>query len=553
MMGVTTVKGRTLNGRVETLPFINPATSEQFGEVTTATLADISSARQEMAAAAKIWAAKPLAERVRILRKFQGVMIDELDEMTAVMNQDNGKSRQDALVEAFVTADLMTQYTKNAPRWLRRRRVSPGLQIFKRCYVERKPYGVVAVISPWNYPFVLLVPPIFSALLAGNTVIAKPSEVTAATGVMVENLFKRVPELAPFVRFVHGDGRVGAALVESKPDLIYLTGSTATGKKIMHTAAENLTPVIFELGSKDPMLVLEDANIQQAAKWGVWGAFYNSGQACISVERVYVVESVYEQFVEAVLAEVGRVQVGYSPEINSKFDFGPITFQRQVEIIEDHVQDALAKGAKVLYGGKWDGLFMQPTVITNVDHTMKLMLDETFGPIMPIMKVQDETHAIQLANHSYMGLGASVWSQDVSRAERVAHQLETGSVNINDTITHFAIPTLPFGGVKQSGNGRAHGEEDLLQFTTSRAYVVSKGPHPLDIATILRKPGTYRLNKAILKMAFGVTPRQKLEPVTELIPLKSEQVAPTAGKFALLTALVMAFATILFAFSRWRK
>jgi len=552
-MGVTTVKGRTLNGRVETLPFINPATSEQFGEVTTATLADISSARQEMAAAAKIWAAKPLAERVRILRKFQGVMIDELDEMTAVMNQDNGKSRQDALVEAFVTADLMTQYTKNAPRWLRRRRVSPGLQIFKRCYVERKPYGVVAVISPWNYPFVLLVPPIFSALLAGNTVIAKPSEVTAATGVMVENLFKRVPELAPFVRFVHGDGRVGAALVESKPDLIYLTGSTATGKKIMHTAAENLTPVIFELGSKDPMLVLEDANIQQAAKWGVWGAFYNSGQACISVERVYVVESVYEQFVEAVLAEVGRVQVGYSPEINSKFDFGPITFQRQVEIIEDHVQDALAKGAKVLYGGKWDGLFMQPTVITNVDHTMKLMLDETFGPIMPIMKVQDETHAIQLANHSYMGLGASVWSQDVSRAERVAHQLETGSVNINDTITHFAIPTLPFGGVKQSGNGRAHGEEDLLQFTTSRAYVVSKGPHPLDIATILRKPGTYRLNKAILKMAFGVTPRQKLEPVTELIPLKSEQVAPTAGKFALLTALVMAFATILFAFSRWRK
>jgi len=163
-MGVTTVKGRTLNGRVETLPFINPATSEQFGEVVTATLEDVTAARREMAAAAKAWGAKPLPERIRILRKLQTLIIDELDEITAVMNQDNGKSRQDALIEIFVTADLMTQYTKQAPRWLRRRRVSPGLQLFKQCYVERKPHGVVAVIGPWNYPFVLLVPPIFSAL-----------------------------------------------------------------------------------------------------------------------------------------------------------------------------------------------------------------------------------------------------------------------------------------------------------------------------------------------------------------------------------------------------
>lgn len=552
-MGVTTVKGRTLNGRVETLPFINPATSEQFGEVNTSTLEDVTVARRELAAGAKVWAAKSLPERIRILRKLQALIIEELDEITAVMNMDNGKSRQDALIELFVTIDLMNQYCKQSPHWLRRRRISPGLQIFKQCYVEHKPHGVVGVIGPWNYPFVLLVPPIFSALLAGNAVIAKPSEVTAATGVMIESLFKRVPELAPYVRFLHGDGRVGAALVESNPDLIYLTGSVATGKKIMQTAAKNLTPVIFELGSKDPMIVLEDADIQQAAKWGVWGAFYNSGQTCVSVERVYVVEAVYDQFLQAVLEEVGHLQLGYSPDVNNKFDMGPLTFQRQIDILEDHMQDALAKGAKIVAGGKRDGMFMQPTVMVNVDHTMKLMQDETFGPIMPIMKVADEVDAIHLANHSYMGLGASVWSKDLKRAERIAHQLETGSVNINDTITHFAIPNLPFGGVKQSGNGRAHGQEDLLQFTTSRAYIVSKGPHPLDIATLLRRPNTYRLNKGILKMVFGVTPRQKLEPLTELIPSDGNPIQPDPRQFAVLAGVTVAVAAFLLAVFRWRK
>lgn len=552
-MSVTTVKGRTLNGRVETLPFINPATSEQFGEINTATAEDVANARREMAAAAQGWAAKPLAERIRILRKLQKLMIDELDEMTAVINQDNGKSRQDALIELFVTLDLMTQYARHAPRWLRRRRISPGLQISKRCYVEQKPHGVVAVIGPWNYPFVLLVPPIFSALLAGNAVIAKPSEVTAATGAMIEKLFQRVPELSPYVRFLHGDGRVGSELIRSKPDLIYLTGSVATGKKVMQIAAENLTPVIFELGSKDPMIVLEDADIPLAARWGVWGAFYNTGQTCVSVERVYVVESVYEQFVQAVLAEVSRLQVGYSPHINNKFDMGPLTFQRQIEIIEDHLQDAVAKGATLIAGGKREGMFMQPTVLVNVNHTMKVMQDETFGPLMPIMKVADETDAIHLANHSTMGLGASVWSRDLQRAQRLAQRLESGSVNINDTISHFAIPNLPFGGVKQSGQGRAHGEEDLLQFSSSRAYVVSKGPHPLDIATILRRPDTYRLNKAILKLVFGVTPQQRLEPVTSLLPLPSEQQAPAKGSFAVLTAVTAVVAALLLFFFRSRK
>lgn len=553
MSVTTTVKGRTLNGEVETLPFINPATSAQFGDVVTATQHDVDLARREMAASAKIWAAKPLKERIVCLRKLQKLIVDELDEITAVINEDNGKSRQDALLELFVTLDLMTQYMKHASKWLGRQQVSPGLQIFKRCYVEQMPYGVTAVISPWNYPFVLTIPPIFSALLAGNAVIVKPSEVTGATGVMMEKLFSRIPELAPYVKFLHGDGRVGAAIVESNPDLIYFTGSVATGKKIAALVAENLTPVIFELGSKDPMIVLEDADIQAAAKWGVWGAFFNTGQACISVERVYVVESIYDQFLEAVLEQVKQLKIGYSPATDNKFDMGPFTFQRQIEIVADHLADAQAKGAKIAVGGERDGMFMQPTVLVDVDHTMKIMYDETFGPLMPIMKVDDELHAIQLANDSYMGLGASVWTNDLARAERVAHQLETGSVNINDTISHFGIPTLPFGGVKQSGNGRSHGKEDLLQFTYSKAYVVSPVPKPFDIATILRKPGTYGISKAVLKLFLGATPQQRVEAVTDLLPSKESVAKPSVPKLAALVGGLAAFITIFVSINRLRK
>ncbi|VAW39922.1 Aldehyde dehydrogenase, partial [hydrothermal vent metagenome] len=209
---VEAIKGRPLNGKAEILPFVNPATGTQFGSVPMTTAADVQSARREMGAAAHIWAAKSVKERVRIVRQLQGLLIDEMDEITAVMNQDNGKSRQDALAELFMTVDLINQYCNRAPRWLRRRRVSPGLQIFKKCYIEQHPHGVVGLIGPWNYPLVLIVPPLISALLAGNTVLVKPSEVTAATGAMIEQLFGKIPELAPFVRFLHGDGRVGAAL-----------------------------------------------------------------------------------------------------------------------------------------------------------------------------------------------------------------------------------------------------------------------------------------------------------------------------------------------------
>ncbi len=530
------------------IPFTNPATGEQFGSVAEATAREVASARREMGAAAAVWSAKPVEERVRILRKLQEVIIDSLDEITAVINKDHGKSRQEALAEAFMTVEKMHLYYKQAPEWLALHKVPRGttflLSLARRYYSEFMPYGVVAVIGPWNYPFELIVPVICSALLAGNAVMVKPSEVAAATGVMIENLFRRVPELSPFVRFLHGGPDVGAALVQSRPDLIFLTGSVATGREVAMTAGKLMIPFLCELGGKDPMIVLDDADVKAAAKWGVWGgAAFNTGQSCVAVERIYAVKEVYDEFLEAVIAEAKKVSIGYSPEKKNPYNMGPLTFERQIRIIEDHLQDAQQKGARIVYGGTIDGMFMEPTVVVNVDHTMKLMMEETFGPVLPIMKVDDETHAIQLANDSKFGLGAYVWSRNEQRAQRIAEQLQVGVVNINDVLAHYAVAELPFGGVKMSGNARTHGKEEVMQFTQPRSWAVGPPPLPFDPITILRSNKRYGMTKAIAHFSFGVTPQQRLQPLTEFLDeggrkRKLGTAAAVAGAVGLLAAFV---------------
>jgi acyl-CoA reductase-like NAD-dependent aldehyde dehydrogenase len=525
----------------------NPATGELIERIPVSTAEDIACAYDAMRKAAPLWAEKPVKERVRILRKFQELVIDSVDVITEIINRDTGKSRQDALIEVMMTADRLHQYYKQAGKWLRRRRVPPGLYFLRRFYTEPRPFGVVAILGPWNLPFDLTISPVCSALLAGNTVVVKPSEVTAATGHLLERLFQSVPELSPFVRVVHGDGRVGKMVVDGGPDLIFLTGSTQTGRSIAQKAAETMTPFICELGGKDPMIVLEDADIEAAARWGTWGAFYNTGQTCMAVERVYVVESVYEQFLSACLSETKKIRMGYSAEKDNPNHLGPLTFGRQQAIVDDHLQDALAKGANIFYSGKREGLFVEPMILTNVNHEMKLMREETFGPLMPIMPVKDEDEAVRLANDSSYGLSACVWSRDHERAERVAHRLEVGSVNINDTISHYPVSLLPFGGIKQSGSARTHGAEEILQFTQMRSYAVGTAPLPFDIATRMRSPGNYRLGTAILHFMFGVTPRQRIQPVVEGIesitekgrmPIKTAVAA--AGLFAGLAAVLLA-------------
>ena len=536
----------------EMLSCYNPATAEKFDEVAMATDEQIIAARREMGAAAHIWAAKPVKERVRILRKLQEVIIDAVDEISEVINKDHGKSRQDAVGEVIMSVDKMHQYLKRAPKWLKKRSIPGGLYFFRKYSVEPRPYGVVALIGPWNYPFELIIPAAISALLAGNTVLVKPSEVSAATGVMIEELFQRVPELRPFVRFLHGDARVGAAIIRSRPDIIFLTGSTATGKIVAKAAAETMTPFLCELGGKDPMIVLEDADIRAAAKWGVWGAAsYNAGQSCVAVERIYVVEEVYDEFLQATIEEASKIRMGSTDSKENPYHMGPLSFQRQLDIIDEQLQDALEKGARIVYGGHREGMFMEPTVLVDVDHSMKVMWDETFGPLIPIMKVKDETHAIQLANHSDFGLNAYIWSSNHDRARRIAQQMDVGAVNINDVMAHYPVSLLPFGGVKMSGNARTHGKEEVMQFTRLRSYAIGRPPIPFDLSIIIRYPNHYRLYTTILYMAFGVTPRQRTQPIREL--WEENEIVPKASKAVAATGALAALAALAIGLFRARK
>ncbi|MCZ2126278.1 MAG: aldehyde dehydrogenase family protein [Anaerolineales bacterium] len=504
----------------EKLSFINPADHSIFGEIAAHTPEEARQAVEEMKRAFPEWSAKSVRERADILGKLQAVLVERRDEISSVLNQDCGKSRQDALIELFITLDMLAQYRVKAKKWLKPQRVSSGLYFFKRSVVERRPYGAAVIISPWNYPFTLSLPPMISALLAGNTVVLKPSEVTPATGALIERLVQSVPELAPFVRVIHGDGKVGAALTSAKPDYIFLTGSTATGRKIMQAAAENLTPVSLELGGKDAMIVLDDANLPAAARWGAWGAFFHAGQTCMAIERAYVVESKYDEFVKLATQQAASLKSGYSAALDSPYFMGPITDPRQVKIIDDHIQDATSKGAKILTGGKREGMFYDPIVMVDVNADMKIMRDETFGPVMPIVKVRNEEEAIRLANDSAFGLCASVWSDDAQRAKRVAEQINAGAIIVNDALAQFGVPMLPFGGVKDSGFGRAHGKDGLLQFTCSHSYALGGVPVKFDIATILRESGHYKLATVIMGVLFGATFKQKADALSEFFGKK---------------------------------
>lgn len=280
------------------------------------------------------------------------------------------------------------------------------------------------------------------------------------------------------------------------------------------------------------MVVLEDADIVAAARWGMWASCWNAGQSCAGTERVYVVEDVYHQFVEQAVIQAKQLSVGYDDEFKSPHHLGPLSNENQAKIVDAHLEDAVAKGAKILCGGTRDGLLMEATVIVDVDHSMAIMSEETFGPVMPIMKVKDSAEAIKYANQSEYGLGASVWGE-VLHAQKVLKQIDAGTKAANDAMSHFAIPNLPFGGVKLSGTGRSHDKQDLHNFTLTESYMVSVPPLPFDPAVLLRTPGNYRIGEALLKTTFGVTPAQKLEPVQQALESqKAKRLFAKVAEFA---------------------
>ncbi|HEV7558567.1 MAG TPA: aldehyde dehydrogenase family protein, partial [Kofleriaceae bacterium] len=378
------------------------------------------------------------------------------------------------------------------------RKVGSGVLANFRSTISYHPLGVIGVIGPWNYPLFTPMGSIAYALAAGNAVVWKPSELTPLLAVKVAEIAAKTFALPDLLQVVTGAGATGAALAKSAVDKIAFTGSAATGKRVMAAASERLTPVLLELGGKDPMIVGDDADLAKAAEACVYGALTNAGQACISVERVYVEDKVYDQFVDKVVDNVRALRVG-----GDDGHLGAMTSPAQVAIVKDHLEDAIAKGAKVHTGGPnaISGNYIQPTVLTNVDHSMKVMSDETFGPVIPIARVASLDEAVRLANDTRYGLGSSVFAGKAART--VAAKLRAGMTSINSVMAFAGIPTLPFGGIGDSGFGRIHGDEGIREFTRVKATAEQSFSIPLNMMSFRQpKDMTQRL-RGMIKQLYG--------------------------------------------------
>lgn len=460
----------------------SPVTGQVLGHFPIATPAEVNEAVGRARRALVSWRQSSLEGRLKLILRIKEVLAVHGESYARRISEDTGKPYVDALTtEMLPVLAILDYYRDHAGEILGRKKL-PHSILFpgKASYVEHQPVGVVAVISPWNFPFNLAIIPVFSALISGNTVVLKPSEVTPISGEIVREVFQRAGLPAGVVEVVQGDGSTGAALCEANVDKIFFTGSVATGRKVMAAAAKKPIPVELELGGKDAMIVLADAPLERAARAAVWGGLVNCGQACVSVERILVEASVHDRFVALVKKEVERVRVG-GPDEDA--EVGPMIFARQIDTVERHVKDALQKGAKVLTGGSRldrPGQFFAPTLLTDVKKGMEIYDEETFGPVLPIVKVADVDEAIRLANDHQYGLNGSVWTKDLKKGLDIASRLECGQATVNDLINSVGNPQLPFGGVKNSGFGRYHGPDGLLAFTHPKAIMVDRGLLPTE-------------------------------------------------------------------------
>ncbi|PTX58333.1 acyl-CoA reductase-like NAD-dependent aldehyde dehydrogenase [Melghirimyces profundicolus] len=494
------------------LEMMNPATAEKLGEVREATKEDVQTAMAEAREAFSSWRNVPLKERLRFMKRLRETIVEQADDLADQIAKDTGKVKLEALMsDIFPTVATIKYYEGKAASILKTRRVrTPVTLIGRRSRVEYRPMGVVAVISPWNYPFQLSVIPAVSALITGNTVLYKPSEISPLTGKVIEDLFSSLAMPKGVFRVLHGGKETGRHLVESGPDKIFFTGSAATGKKIMAAAAERLIPVELELGGKDPMLVFADADLDRAAYGAIWGAFTNAGQTCMAVERLYVESTVYADFVKKVKEKAEKLRLD-QPDEN---DIGSMTSPQQMEIVNNHLEDAVEKGARVLCGGRrlnGKTLHFEPTVLIDVDHSMKIMRDETFGPVLPIMPFSSEEEAVRLANETPYGLNASVWSRDMAKANRVAARIDSGNVCINDVMIGIANPHLPYGGNKESGMGRYHGPEGLLTFVHPTSVISHPGKKRRELNWFPYNRDQYEAIGSLIRLLYGGRPARGLK------------------------------------------
>lgn len=449
----------------------DPATGDEIGRAPLSSPEEVKQAVARARAAQPAWANLSFRERGRVILKARKLMLDARDEIALLVSRETGKPIAEALsMEIVPTLDTMHYFARASEGLLRAQKIDIGQYglMGRSSRLVFKPLGVIGIISPWNFPLATPADEVVMALMAGNAVVLKPSELTPLIAMKIGEIFDRAGLPKGLLKIVTGDGSTGGALIDARIDKIMFTGSVATGKRVAEAAAKYLTPVVLELGGKDPMIVLEDADIENAARGAVWGAFANSGQACASVERCYVQESVAQKFLNLVVHETRALKQGVGTA--EAVDVGAMTNERQRAIVEEHVSDAVQRGATVLTGGrrgaKVEGYFYEPTVLTDVDHGMMIMRDETFGPVLPVMTFKTDDEAIELANDSVFGLTASVWTKNIARGRRLAERIEAGTVMVNEVVYTHGIAQTPWGGVKDSGYGRTHGRLGLLELVT---------------------------------------------------------------------------------------
>ena len=467
----------TMESVAEVTSSYNPATGERIGSTRLNTSQDVKEAVARAQEAQSEWVTRPISKRVDLLLKVRAYIVERAEELAATISADNGKTRVDALSTEVIPAALaVTYYTRKAKEFLEDKRLGTGSLLFanKRSRIVRVPWGVVGIISPWNYAFSIPFSEVITALLAGNAVVLKVASETQLVGKTLEACIGAAGLPSGLFAYVNLPGKqAGSALLEAGVNKLFFTGSVAVGQELMAEASRTLTPLSLELGGNDAMLVCEDADLDRAAAGAVWAGMQNAGQSCGGVERIYVHEAVCEEFLRLLKERVEALRVGQDSDF--EVDVGAMTTRRQLETVTRHVQDALAKGALLYASSKSPqdskGLFLPAMVVTNVDHGMLLMREETFGPVVGVMKVKDMDEAVALANDSNLGLTGSVWSRDSSRADALARRIQAGAVTINDHLMSHGLAETPWGGFKQSSLGRTHGAIGFDEMTQPQVIV----------------------------------------------------------------------------------
>jgi succinate-semialdehyde dehydrogenase/glutarate-semialdehyde dehydrogenase len=458
----------------------DPVTGEIWRFHAAASAEEVRRAVESARAAQPAWAARPVAERARAVELVRRALYRRRAEAASIIQRENGKPAAEAMAsEVLVTLDLARFYASEAERIIGERWLTPtNVALWrKRVRIVHEPYGVVGIISPWNYPLMLPAGTVLAALVAGNAVVVKPSEYTPATALLIAELCRDAGIPDPLVQVLPGGGETGAALVTAGVDKLFFTGSGATGKRVALACAERMIPFVLELGGSDPAIVLEDADVDVAASGVLWGRFSNAGQTCVAPKRALVVDAVHDRFLSRLAASVAALRVGGPPS----YDVGPLIRPWQARHLEEQLEDALARGARIAAqarpapGARSDAYF-PPTVLTDVTPEMRVMREESFGPLLPVMRVRDADEAVAMANATSFGLSASIWSRDVWRAVRLAERVEAGTVMVNDAISAVGIAEVPHGGVKESGTGRMHGEDGLRECARTKAIIADRMP-----------------------------------------------------------------------------